>query len=74
MVLKRFFVLHLFIIISLQLLCQNTFKAVIKDNESKQTLSGVSVLVKSTTKKISSDKNGDLIINDIPNGEQEIEL
>lgn len=58
----------------MQLLCQNTFKAVIKDNESKQTLSGVSVLVKSTTKKISSDKNGDLIINDIPNGEQEIEL
>ena len=49
---------------------QNTFKAIIKDSESKETLFGASAIIQGTTNGASSDENGFLKINNIPNGKQ----
>lgn len=49
---------------------QNTFKAFVNDSESKETLIGATALLKGTTNGASSDSNGMLEINNIPNGKQ----
>ncbi len=49
---------------------QNTFKAIIKNSESKDLLFGASAIIQGTTNGASSDENGFLEINNIPNGKQ----
>ena len=49
---------------------QNSFKVIIKDSENKETLFGASAIIQGTTNGASSDENGFLEINNIPNGEQ----
>jgi len=49
---------------------QNTFKAIIKDSESKEPLNGATAVLQGTTKGASSDIKGFLEIKNIPDGEQ----
>ncbi|RLD29640.1 MAG: TonB-dependent receptor [Bacteroidetes bacterium] len=49
---------------------QNTLKVIIKDSESKEVLFGASAIIQGTTIGASSDENGFLEINNIPNGKQ----
>lgn len=49
---------------------QNTFKAVIKDSETKETLIGATAVLQGTTSGVSADINGFIEIKDIPDGKQ----
>ncbi len=49
---------------------QNTFKAVIKDSETKENLTGATAVVQGTNNGASADVNGFLEIKNIPNGKQ----
>ena len=49
---------------------QNTFKAIIKDSESKETLIGATVILQGTTNGSSADQNGFIEIKNIPDGKQ----
>ena len=51
------------------LFSQNTFKAIIKDSITNETIVGVTAVVKGTTNGTSSDSKGEIIISNIPNGE-----
>jgi outer membrane receptor for ferrienterochelin and colicins len=51
---------------------QNTFKAIIKEHETNETLIGVTALLKGTNNAAVSDKDGLLILHNIPNGQQTI--
>lgn len=53
---------------------QNTFKAIIKDSQSKETLIGATAVLEGTIKGSSADENGYIEINNIPNGSQTIIL
>jgi outer membrane receptor for ferrienterochelin and colicins len=53
---------------------QNTFKAIIKDKETKETLIGVTGILKETTIGSITDINGILSIVNIPDGKQIIEF
>ena len=50
------------------LFAQNTFKAIIKDAESKETLPSVVVFIKELNISGSTDENGGIELNGIPNG------
>jgi iron complex outermembrane receptor protein len=47
---------------------QNTFKAIIKDNETKEPLIGATVMIQGTTNGGSADPNGLVQVKNIPNG------
>lgn len=49
---------------------QNTFKAVIKDSETKESLANASAIVKGTNNGASADINGLIEIRNIPDGHQ----
>ena len=49
---------------------QNTFKAIIKDSESNQTLFGATAILQGTTIGASADQNGYIEIKNIPDGKQ----
>jgi len=51
---------------------QSTFKAVIKDNETKEPLSGATAVIQGTTNGASADINGFIEIKNIPDGKQVI--
>lgn len=53
---------------------QNTFKAVIKDSQTKEPLIGATALLKETTIGGTADINGVVTISNIPNGQQTIEF
>jgi iron complex outermembrane receptor protein len=53
---------------------QNTFKAIIKDSETKEPLIGASAILEGTTNGATADINGLIIISNIPNGKQEIQF
>lgn len=53
---------------------QNSFKAVIKDAETKESLIGATAILKGTTNGANSDLNGLIEIKDIPDGRQVIEF
>jgi iron complex outermembrane receptor protein len=53
---------------------QNTFKAVLKDIETKEPLIGASAILEGTTNGAKSDSNGLITIINIPNGKQVIEF
>lgn len=51
---------------------QHTFKAIIKDSESKELLLGATAILQGTTNGASADQNGYLEIKNIPDGKQTI--
>jgi iron complex outermembrane receptor protein len=51
---------------------QHTFKAIIKDSESKELLLGATAILQGTTNGASADQNGYLEIKNIPSGKQTI--
>ena len=53
---------------------QNTFRAIIKDADTKTELIGASAVIKGTVNGSSADINGVVTIQNIPNGEQIIEF
>ena len=69
---------YIFFLISLILsntsIAQNTFKAVIKDIDTKEPLPYATAVVISTASGNVTDQNGVIIIQNIPNGEQTIEF
>ena len=68
----RFILLAMCILSVQNILSQNIFKAIIKDNESKDILIGVNATLNKTTNGASSDENGIITILNIPDGEQHI--
>ena len=54
------------------LFAQNTFKAVIKNEKTKETLASVSVFIINSQINSISDENGNVTIENIPNGKQTI--
>jgi len=53
---------------------QNTFKAVIKDSETKEPLIGATAILSGTTTGATADINGLITLTNIPNGKQEIQF
>jgi len=51
-------------------LAQNNFTALVKDKDTKESLIGVNVIIEETTKGASSDLNGKVTIQNIPDGKQ----
>lgn len=51
---------------------QNTFKAIIKDEKTKEALDSVSVFLTGTQNGSTSDEKGFVVIENIPNGKQTI--
>lgn len=49
---------------------QNTFNAIVKDSETKESLVGATVIVQGTTIGSSTDPNGLVLVKNIPNGKQ----
>jgi outer membrane receptor for ferrienterochelin and colicins len=69
---KRFIVLLVTAINIAAVFGQNTFKAVVKDSETKETLIGATAVVQGTTNGASADVNGMIEIKNIPDGKQTI--
>ena len=67
-------VILLLIFLSSVIYAQNTFKAVIKDKESNNRLTGVTVKVKKTDLGDVSDSSGVIILSGIPDGKQTLVL
>ncbi len=65
---KNFIVLIIALIYHSLVWGQNTFKAIIKDSETKEPLVGATLMIKGTTHGSITDKNGLVQISDIPNG------
>ncbi|MDR1632061.1 MAG: TonB-dependent receptor [Dysgonamonadaceae bacterium] len=67
---------HLFIFVALiscnVIYAQNTFRAAIKDADSKETLAGATAVVEKTGNGAVSDAGGQLIIGNIPDGKHKI--
>jgi outer membrane receptor for ferrienterochelin and colicins len=53
---------------------QNTFRATVKDEDTKQAVAGATVSVKGTENSATADANGVAQISGIPDGEQTIEV
>src|SRR6185436_11724677 len=53
---------------------QNTFKAIIKDSKKNEALAGVSAMVKATKNVAIADTAGQIVLQNIPNGQQTIIL
>ncbi|MGQ0829053.1 MAG: TonB-dependent receptor [Bacteroidota bacterium] len=58
------------LLLSTMALGQNTYKAIIKDSETKEALVGALAILNRTTKGASADVNGNIEIQDIPDGQQ----
>ena len=68
----KILMLAMFTLVVENVVAQNIFKAIIKDEKSKEVLIGVTAVLAQTTKGASSDENGVIIISNIPNGVQNI--
>jgi len=69
--------LFIFIILTFSIQClwgQNTFRAVIKDQDTKENLAGARILIKSINKGGISDVDGYVRIDNIPDGKYVIEF
>lgn len=53
---------------------QNTFKAILKDKETKEPLIGATAILDGTTNGATADNNGLVTLTNIPNGKQVIEF
>ena len=67
---KNFILTLLAIIYTSLAFGQNTFKAIIKDSESKESLVGATAILQGTTNGASTDQNGFVEIKNIPDGKQ----
>ena len=67
---KKFILLLIAAINIVTVFGQNSFKAVIKDSETKEPLIGATALLEKTAKGAIVDVNGMLLIEDIPDGKQ----
>lgn len=68
----RIIILTIFTLLAQNALAQNTFKAIVKDEKSKEILIGVNAVLNKTNHGASSDENGIITISNIPNGVQHI--
>ncbi|HEY4874345.1 MAG TPA: carboxypeptidase-like regulatory domain-containing protein [Puia sp.] len=57
---------------SLNVFAQNTLKTIIREENTKEPLAGVSVLLKNTQNGTTSDEKGFAALKNIPNGKQTI--
>jgi len=71
---KKIFIMSLFMTFNLCIYAQSTFKAVIKDNEHREILTGVTVQVTGTAIAATSDQNGQITLTDVPDGFQAIKF
>ena len=71
---KKLSVLLIALFYSVIAYSQNSFKAVIKDNKTKETLIGASALLRGTSKSTMSDSSGLIIFTGIPDGIQIIQF
>lgn len=68
----KFILSALFTITIATAFAQNKFKVVVKDSLTKEPLIGVTAVIKGTANGSSSDINGNIEINNIPDGKQTI--
>jgi iron complex outermembrane receptor protein len=66
------YILGLIIFYSTNLFAQNTFKAIIKNEKTKETLANVSLFVVNYQNSSTSDENGFVTIENITNAKQTI--
>lgn len=71
---KNFILPLLAILYSSVLFSQNSFRAIIKDGETREVLYGANAIIEGTVNGASSNQNGFLEITDIQNGTQTIIL
>ncbi|WP_242156967.1 TonB-dependent receptor [Aestuariivivens sediminis] len=69
---KNFILLLLVMLYTSLAFGQNTFKAIVKDSESKETLIGATAYLHGSASGAITDQNGYLDIHNIPNGTQTI--
>ena len=69
---KKFILPLLAIIYTSLAFGQHTFKAIIKDGESKELLIGATAILQGTTNGASADQNGFIELKNIPDGKQTI--
>lgn len=69
---KKILFMSFFMTLNLCVFAQNTFNAVVKDSENKNLLIGVTASIKGTSLAATSNENGLIIIENIPDGIQEI--
>lgn len=69
---KNIILLFIALSYSSQTWAQNTFKAIVKDTETKESLVGATVIVQGTTIGSITDQNGLVQVENIPNGKQVI--
>jgi outer membrane receptor for ferrienterochelin and colicins len=65
---KQIFIIISLIFISQIVASQNTFKAIVRDDRTKQVLKGASITISDLKLSAASDTNGFVVINNIPNG------
>ncbi|MDR3261387.1 MAG: TonB-dependent receptor [Tannerella sp.] len=68
----KIFLFTFAVLISCNIYAQNTFRAVVKDAGSKEALAGVTVMVYHTHNGATTDTNGMVIIENIPDGVHKI--
>ena len=68
---KYFFIISAIFIVGMAQ-AQNNFKAVVKDEQTKEPILGVTAVVNNTSINSVSNDEGILFISDIPNGEYTI--
>lgn len=66
--------MSLLMTLNLCVYAQNTFKAVIKDSETKEPLMGVTAHITGTSIGTTSNENGQILLTGIPDGLQEIQF
>jgi iron complex outermembrane receptor protein len=71
---KKLSVLLIALFYSVMTYSQNSFKAIIKDSKTKETLIGASALLQGTSKGTTSDTSGLIIFTGIPDGMQIIQF
>lgn len=67
------YILHFFMLFTVQkAICQNMFKTIIKDSIKNEIMIGVFAGIKGTKLGAISKENGEILINNIPNGKQTV--
>jgi outer membrane receptor for ferrienterochelin and colicins len=66
----RYILFFFFFLLSICIQAQNTFKAIIKDSITHESLLGVVVNIENTSNGQTSDMNGLVMINNVPDGKQ----
>jgi outer membrane receptor for ferrienterochelin and colicins len=69
---KKIILLFTVVLIINSSFSQNIFKAILKDSSTQEPLFGVTAVLKGTNKGANSNVNGEITINNIPDGQQTI--